>query len=54
MILYYISAVVIIMQLGIAYIEGGSVRYRNMQHIMIIVFVNASLSIIIMYAVKSI
>jgi Amt family ammonium transporter len=39
------------MQLGFAYLEGGCVRYKNMQSIMIKVFSNAAISIIMSWLV---
>jgi len=37
--------------LGFAFLEGGCVRYKNLQSIMIKVFANASISIIMTWIV---
>jgi Amt family ammonium transporter len=39
------------MQLGFAFLEGGCVRYKNMQSIMIKVFLNAAIAVIMMWLV---
>jgi Amt family ammonium transporter len=46
-----IRAVIVLMQLGFAFLEGGCVRYKNMQSIMIKVFANAAISIIMTWIV---
>ncbi|CAK76318.1 unnamed protein product (macronuclear) [Paramecium tetraurelia] len=45
------GAVVLIMQLGFAFLEGGCVRYRNIQSIIIKVYANTAISIIMMWIV---
>jgi Amt family ammonium transporter len=39
------------MQLGFAFLEGGSVRYRNINSIMIKVFSNAAIAVIMIWLV---
>jgi Amt family ammonium transporter len=39
------------MQLGFAFLEGGCVRYKNMQSIMIKVFSNAAIAILMTWLV---
>lgn len=39
------------MQLGFAFLEGGCVRYRNIQSIIIKVYANTAISIIMMWIV---
>jgi hypothetical protein len=43
---------VLLMQLGFAFLEAGCVRYKNMQSIMIKVFMNAAIAIIMWWVVK--
>ena len=48
--LFY-RAIIVLMQLGFAFLEGGCVRYKNLQSIMIKVFANAAISIIMTWIV---
>ncbi|KAM3128466.1 hypothetical protein pb186bvf_019398 [Paramecium bursaria] len=45
------GAVVLIMQVGFAFLEAGCVRFKNMQSIMLKVVLNTAISIIMMWAV---
>lgn len=49
--IYIFRAVVLIMQLGFAFLEAGCVRYKNIQSIMIKVYANTAVAIVMMWIV---
>lgn len=45
------SAFVLLMQLGFAFLEGGCLRYKDMQSIMLKVFMNTCVTVIVWFFV---